>query len=193
VVETSGYFPTCRSVTYLLVEGETVVPIPRVLRVEDYLDYVTNRVLPDPAIRGALERLWSASAVPGTRSVAEQLACATCVIDLPAAVRDVSTKAFMVVIQDFQDAYTLNVKQLMKCCVEQLTPDGRLIPFCAYNSVGYREQVRASLTGVDVLGAVPNARELLPIIRVGPHGSKVAADAASRDGSARARNVGSSL
>lgn len=47
----------------------------------------------------------------------------------------------MIVIQDFQDPYTLNVKQLMKCCVEQITPDGRLIPFCAYNSVGYREQV----------------------------------------------------
>ena len=35
------------------------------------------------------------------------------------------------------------VKQLMKCCVEEITPDARMIPFCAYNSVGYREQVRA--------------------------------------------------
>lgn len=186
-------FPTCRSVTYLLVDGETVVPIPRVLRVEDYLDYLTNRVLPDPAIRGALEKLWSASAVAGTGSMAEQLACATCVIDLPAAVRDVSTKAFMVVIQDFQDPYTLNVKQLMKCCVEQLTPDGRLIPFCAYNSVGYREQIRASLTGVEVPGVVPNAHELLPILQVGPHGSKVAADTTNGGSHPRARNVGRSL
>jgi uncharacterized radical SAM superfamily Fe-S cluster-containing enzyme len=186
-------FPTCRSVTYLLVESETVVAIPRVLRVEDYLDYVTNRVLPDPAIRGALEKLWSASAVAGSGSVAEQLACATCAIELPAAVRDASAKAFMVVIQDFQDPYTLNVKQLMKCCVEQLVPDGRLIPFCAYNSVGYREQVREALTGVDVPDAVPNAQELLPIIRVGPHGSKIAADAVNGGGPARARNVGSSL
>jgi uncharacterized radical SAM superfamily Fe-S cluster-containing enzyme len=186
-------FPTCRSVTYLLVESETVVAIPRVLRVEDYLDYVTNRVLPDPAIRGALEKLWSASAVAGSGSMAEQLACATCAIELPAAVRDASVKAFMVVIQDFQDPYTLNVKQLMKCCVEQLVPDGRLIPFCAYNSVGYREQVREALTGVDVPDAVPNAQELLPIIRVGPHGSKIAADAVNGGGPARARNVGSSL
>jgi uncharacterized radical SAM superfamily Fe-S cluster-containing enzyme len=88
----------------------------------------------------------------------EQLACATCVIDLPTEVRDVTTKAFMVVIQDFQDPYTLNVKQLMKCCVEELVPDGRLIPFCAYNSVGYREQVRAALTGVEAPEAVPSAR-----------------------------------
>ncbi len=56
----------------------------------------------------------------------------------------------MIVIQDFQDPYTLNVKQLMKCCVEEITPDGRLIPFCAYNSVGYREQVRAQLSGTAV-------------------------------------------
>jgi hypothetical protein len=124
--------------------------------------------------------------------VAEQLACAICVIDLPEPVRDGAAKAFMVVIQDFQDPYTVNVKQLMKCCVEQLVPDGRLIPFCAYNSVGYREQVRATLTGVDVPGDVPNARELLPIVRIGPHGSKIAAGAAN-GGRAHARHVGRSL
>ena len=63
----------------------------------------------------------------------------------------------MIVIQDFQDPYTLNVKQLMKCCVEEITPDGRLIPFCAYNSVGYREQVREQMSGVAVADVVPNA------------------------------------
>jgi uncharacterized radical SAM superfamily Fe-S cluster-containing enzyme len=70
----------------------------------------------------------------------------------------------MIVIQDFQDPYTLNVKQLMKCCVEQITPDGRLIPFCAYNSVGYREQVREQLSGVEVPTIVPNAADLQPVL-----------------------------
>ena len=49
------------------------------------------------------------------------------------------------VIQDFQDPYTLDVRKLRKCCVAEIVPDGRLIPFCAYNSVGYREQVRGEL------------------------------------------------
>ena len=35
----------------------------------------------------------------------------------------------------------------MKCCKEILLPDGKQIPFCAYNSVGYREQARVQLTG----------------------------------------------
>jgi hypothetical protein len=169
-------FPTCRSVTYLLMDGDEVIPIPRIVDIEEYLDYVTNRALPDPAVRDALERLWSASAMPGTEATATQLACATCSIDLPAAAKDLADKAFAIVIQDFLDPYTLNVKQLMKCCVEQLTPDGRIIPFCAYNSVGYREQIRASLTGQPNPSIVPNAVPLRPLITTGPHGSMVARD-----------------
>jgi hypothetical protein len=59
----------------------------------------------------------------------------------------------------------------MKCCVAELTPDGRMIPFCAYNSVGYREQVRAQLSGVRVAPVVPNARPLLPLLEPTEHGS----------------------
>ena len=44
------------------------------------------------------------------------------------------------------DAYTFSVKQVMKCCVGILVPDGLAIPFCAYNTVGYREQIREQLS-----------------------------------------------
>lgn len=80
----------------------------------------------------------------------------------------------MIVVQDFQDPYTLNVKQLMKCCVEEITPDGRLIPFCAYNSVGYREQVRAQMSGVPVAPVAPNALPLAGRLTATPYGSKTA-------------------
>ena len=62
----------------------------------------------------------------------------------------------------------------MKCCVEEITPDGRLIPFCAYNSVGYREQVREQLTGIAVPDVVPNASTLAPSLADSAHGSKLA-------------------
>ena len=60
----------------------------------------------------------------------------------------------------------------MKCCVEEITPDGRLIPFCAYNSVGYREQVRAQMSGVEVADVVPNAIQLQPLLVETRYGSK---------------------
>jgi hypothetical protein len=82
----------------------------------------------------------------------------------------------------------------MKCCVEEITPDGRLIPFCAYNSVGYREQVREQLSGVPVANVVPNAVGLADALVPTRHGSRTVGDPSA--GSARAAvhvNVGRSL
>jgi tetraether lipid synthase len=138
--------PTCRSATFALYDGEDLVPLPRLVDVEDYLDYVTNRAVPDLEIREALEGLWSAKAVGGSDPVAERLDCVACATGLPPELREVTARGFMVVIQDFQDPYTLDLGKLRKCCVSEITPDGRLIPFCAYNSVGYREQVRLEMS-----------------------------------------------
>jgi uncharacterized radical SAM superfamily Fe-S cluster-containing enzyme len=74
--------------------------------------------------------------------------CQSCHSHLPLSAhvpRDLAKHVFMVNTRDFMDAWTFNVKNVMKCCVEFLTPDGRMIPFCAYNTVGYREEVREGL------------------------------------------------
>jgi uncharacterized radical SAM superfamily Fe-S cluster-containing enzyme len=52
-------------------------------------------------------------------------------------------------LQDFMDAWTFNQKNLMKCCKEFLLPGGKQIPFCAYNTIGYREQARAQLEALE--------------------------------------------
>jgi len=135
--------PTCRSATFALYDREDLIPLPRLVDVEQYLDYVSNRAVPDLAVREALEGLWSAKAAGGSAPVAARLDCIACATGMPPELRDVAARGFMVVIQDFQDSYTLDVRKLRKCCVAEIAPDGRLIPFCAYNSVGYREQVRA--------------------------------------------------
>jgi 7,8-dihydro-6-hydroxymethylpterin dimethyltransferase len=137
--------PTCRSATYALYDDDDLVPLPRLVEVDDYLDYVTNRAVPDLEIRAALEGLFSASAAGGTERTGERLECVACGVGLPDELQRVAAKGFMVVVQDFQGPYTLDVRKLRKCCVAEIVPDGRLIPFCAYNSVGYLEQVRAEL------------------------------------------------
>jgi 7,8-dihydro-6-hydroxymethylpterin dimethyltransferase len=148
-------FPTCNSVTYALLDGEEALPLTRVLHVDDYLDYLANRATPDLStdVKHALEGLWSSSAVAGSEKIARQFAisCAACGLpgrsdgadglDLSAFTRQI----FMVMLQDFMDPWTFNQKNLMKCCKEFLLPDGKQIPFCAYNTLGYREQARAQL------------------------------------------------
>lgn len=140
--------PTCRSATYAYVENGTVTPLPRVLEVERYLDYITNRTFPDiqPEVLEALEGLWSASSVPGTATAARRFDCAACNLSFSNETAYLKNHVFMIVVQGFADVYTMDLKALMKCCIGELVPDGRVIPFCAYNTVGYRGEVRSALT-----------------------------------------------
>ena len=146
-------FPTCNSITYAFVEDDTVLPLPRFLDVEDYLDYVSNRLLPDigefsaETIQATLEGLWSSSAVPGSEKSGREfaLSCSICGLLEDSAFSEINDHMFMIALQDFLDPWTFNQKNVMKCCKEILLPDGKQIPFCAYNNVGYREQARDQL------------------------------------------------
>jgi len=143
-------FPTCNSVTYAYVDGKQVIPLPRVLNVDDYLDYITNRAFVDVGrdVRRALEGLWSSSVVPGSETAAGNFAitCAACGLPDQLDLGALADRMFMIMMQDFMDPWTFNQKNLMKCCKEFLLPGGHQIPFCAYNTVGYREQARGQLT-----------------------------------------------
>jgi 7,8-dihydro-6-hydroxymethylpterin dimethyltransferase len=142
-------FPTCNAVTYAYVDGNAVLPLPRVLNVDDYLDYMSNRVTPDlgAEIKTALEGLWSSSAVPGSKKAAGEfaLSCAACGLPEGLDLQGIADRVFMIMLQDFMDPWTFNQKNIMKCCKEFLLPGGLQIPFCAYNSIGYREQARVQL------------------------------------------------
>lgn len=146
-------FPTCNSVTYAFIDGDTITPLPRIINVHDYLDYITNRVVPDFSleIKGALEGLWSSSSVAGSKKSTDQLmlSCQACGLPESLTVGKLAEHTIMIMLQDFMDPWTFNQKNLMKCCKEFLLPGGKQIPFCAYNSIGYREQARAQLEAME--------------------------------------------
>ena len=146
-------FPTCNSVTYAFIDGEQVTPLSRIVNVYDYLDYISNRVLPDFSmeVKRALEGLWSSSSVPGSQKSAEQFAvsCQACGIPESFTIGEIAKNVLMIMPQDFMDPWTFNQKNLMKCCKEFLLPGGKQIPFCAYNTVGYREQARVQLQAME--------------------------------------------
>ncbi len=142
--------PTCRYATYAYVDKprKQVTPLPRVLAVDKYLNYVTNRTIPEinPEILKALEGMWSASSVPGSKTLADRFRCAVCEPFLPNKANYLKKHIFTIVIQDFGDAYTMDLNTIKKCCIGELIPDGRIIPFCVFNSLGYREKIRGELS-----------------------------------------------
>jgi len=137
--------PTCSACTYAFVGGEQIIPITRLLNVNDYLNFTSNRSVPElsPELQTALEALWSMAAAMSSNKTTSALACAACNNAILRPKNEFSTEDFfMVQVHGFMDEHNFDLKRLMKCCVHELLPDGRAVPFCAYNTLGYREQVK---------------------------------------------------
>jgi uncharacterized radical SAM superfamily Fe-S cluster-containing enzyme len=54
-------------------------------------------------------------------------------LDLDVFLREVGTRSFTISAMAFQDADNLDLERLRGCCISVLSPDGMLVPFCAYN------------------------------------------------------------
>lgn len=86
---------------------------------------------PHPAAEGAeksrsfVRRQWAAPEAPAPQDAPQD--------DLDRFIRRAKTHILAVSGMAFQDAWTLDLERLKGCCIHVSTPDGRLIPFCAYN------------------------------------------------------------
>lgn len=52
---------------------------------------------------------------------------------LDAFIARAATHTLAVSAMAFQDCWTFDLERLKGCCIHEVSPDGRLIPFCAYN------------------------------------------------------------
>jgi len=128
-------YPNCSSASYVFFEDGIATPLTRIVDHEDYMDYFANRALPDSESltkRVNLESLYSASAVPGSEKVLKSY-CNVC--DLSVNLSQLAQKVKVILVQPFMDAWNFDIKRLMKCCVGEITPKGKIIPFCAYNNI----------------------------------------------------------
>jgi len=86
----------------------------------------------DPSIRGQVFELFSTNQGPeGQATKLSELLCCLPKVQAPAGLgyRDV----FRVLIVQFMDALSLDIRALKKSCIHIAQPDGRLIPFESFN------------------------------------------------------------
>ncbi|MDI6906009.1 MAG: radical SAM protein [Thermoanaerobacterales bacterium] len=128
-------FPTCFSVTYVYNSDDGVTTLPRLINVDDYLDYFKNRIITnlDPLTQAALENLWSAGATPGSDRTLKDFAC--CCGVAPEVLKELEDAITMVGVHALMDRHSFDLKRAKKCCIHQLLPDGRIVPFCVYNNL----------------------------------------------------------
>ncbi len=128
-------YPTCSAITYVYNDGNEITTLPRLVNVEDYLDYFKNRFITDlsPLTQGALEGLWSACATPGSDDVNNNFA--GCCGFSTESIKELEEEITMVGVHAFMDPYNFDLKRAKKCCIHQVLPEGKLVPFCVYNNL----------------------------------------------------------
>lgn len=137
--------PDCLAMAYALKLGGKVTPLTGMIDPQILINGGRNTIVyeEDQAVRNGIFRLFATNHSPssGVNSLRELLCC------LPqiAAPQGLTYQnIFRVLIVQFIDAYSFDVRSVKKTCIHIVHPDGRLIPFDTYN-LFYRddlEQIR---------------------------------------------------
>jgi uncharacterized radical SAM superfamily Fe-S cluster-containing enzyme len=143
----------CGAATYVFVTDEGMIPVNKMLDVDVFFESIRKM---EAKLRkgGSINKY--VTLVEGVRDLytsvrqAEQgnttefwklIAKALVMHDFE-ALREFHWNALFIGTMHFMDRYNYDVGRVQRCCIHYATPDGRLIPFCTYNSGPvYREKV----------------------------------------------------
>lgn len=135
----------CGAATYVFVTETGMVPINRMINVDRFFESIqqmTEQLKKEGSINKYLMLLESVknlhnsvkeSDVGDTASFWKLLAKTIILQDFN-ALRDFHWNALFIGIMHFMDRYNYDLERVQRCCIHYATPDGRLIPFCTYNS-----------------------------------------------------------
>ncbi len=149
--------PHCGAATYVFREGDELIPITQFLDVEglvEYLEEVTSELndtkstikksgltsLALHRISGFIDQDRVPKSIDVTRLLMDFFSKGTA-----EALRPFHRDALFLGAMHFQDPYNFDLERVQRCGIHYATPDGRIIPFCAYNTI-HREEVEAKFS-----------------------------------------------
>ena len=159
--------PHCGIATYIFVDDGNVIPITRFIDVDGMLKEMENLAMKASTTLGQFA-LKLGSAIKSKKGKEKSLlkifdryfgkyineekmpknldirSILTNVLSTEdkSALAEFSRNAIMVGGMHFQDLYNYDIERVKRCVIHYATPDGRIIPFCAYNGgPTYREEV----------------------------------------------------
>lgn len=141
-------YPTCSACTYVYKMDDEVLSLTDLFEIDDYIDKIINRTIPDDAllseINEALDSLLSMSAVMGSDKT-ESAIYTSCGIAIP-NISEIIDNVTLISVHAFMDEHTFDLKRAQKCCVTEILPNGKMIPFCVYNIL-YRKNMTPTFRG----------------------------------------------
>jgi len=140
--------PHCGIATYLFVNRNTkeITPLPRFIDVNnmfkemreltEWADRKRGKLLTKVKAYALIRKYVRRDSLPEGMSRGDFLKMLSGVFSdkTKKALAEFSWDMLFIGGMHFQDAYNYDVDRVMRCCIHYPTPDGRIIPFCAYNS-----------------------------------------------------------
>ncbi len=126
--------PDCLAMAYALKLGDATVPLTRFVSPETLIAKGRNTIVVerDEALRAHVFELFATNHSP--ESQACSLSDLLCCLPQVQAPQDWSYRnVFRVLIMQFIDAHSFDLRAVKKSCVHIAQPDGRLIPFDTFN------------------------------------------------------------
>ena len=136
--------PDSLAMAYALKLGGKVTPLTSMIPPEILINGAANTILyeQESAVRENLFKLFATNHSPrsGAGSLRELLCCLPQIF-VPDSIT--YENVFRVIIMQFIDAHSFDVRSVKKTCVHIVHPDGRLIPFDTYN-LFYRDELESA-------------------------------------------------
>ena len=143
----------CGAATYVFVEEGKVLPLPEFFDVEGFFKYLKER---SEAIKAgkskhleAAKILFSINSYIDKKKLPKSLGLGKLIFDALikhdySALGEFHTKSLFIGMMHFMDLYNYDQQRVERCQVHYAMPDGRIIPFCAFNVIPelYRDKVQ---------------------------------------------------
>jgi len=146
--------PHCGAATYIFVQKDgALVPVNRMVDVEKFFESIgqmAEKLKKGGTINKYAALLEGVRNMHGSIRNGEQgnttefwkIIGKTLIGQNFDALREFHWNALFIGTMHFMDRYNYDIDRVQRCCIHYATPDGKLIPFCTYNSGPvYREQV----------------------------------------------------
>lgn len=132
--------PRCQIMAYLQVGNRGATPVSRLIDSGRLREYYSSFTKPGEMERAVKELKKALYEVCGCEPASD----GGCFV----STAEPDARFFAISIHAMMDAWNTDIHRVERCCIHELTPDGRLVPFCLYNYTStkgvalYRNRVR---------------------------------------------------
>jgi 7,8-dihydro-6-hydroxymethylpterin dimethyltransferase len=136
--------PACGAWTYAFKDGETLVPLNRMINIEAVFDLVASlKTISKTEILAKvtthLPKVIRTSSLKYSHIIINVLKEIILKGSYRAASEFHDNSVLFIGSMHFMDPYNFDCERLERCCIHYITPDNKIIPFCSYNTL-YREK-----------------------------------------------------